>query len=89
MGDDVFRIIVYCIAAFHASMLSVKNGRLFGVGLMIIFGTFIYRDFAHLAWGLTGPDTAMVGDIGAAILIATTLYDMGVDFLRKRKNQEK
>ena len=83
--DEVFRILVYILAAIHSSRLSIKNGRMFGFGITIIFGTFVYRVFANLAGGLTGPDTAMVGNIGASFLIAATLYDMGVDFLRKRK----
>lgn len=83
--DEVFRILVYVLAAIHAAKLSMKNGRMFGFGLTIIFGTFVYRVFAYVAWGLTGPETAMVGNIGASFLIATTLYDMGVDFIRGRK----
>lgn len=83
--DEVFRIVVYVIVSFHSANLSIRNGRLFGIGLSVIFGTFIYRVFANLAWGMSGPDTAMVGNIGASFLIATTMYDMGVDYVRQRK----
>ena len=83
--DEVFRILVYILAAIHSARLSIRNGRMFGFGVTIIFGTFVYRVFASLVGGLTGPDTAMVGNIGASFLITATLYDMGVDFLRGRK----
>lgn len=74
MGE-IFRILVYAVAVWHSAELSMRNGRVYGFALSILFLSFIYRVFSFVAWGQSGSQTAFWGNIAAVILISAILYD--------------
>lgn len=77
---EISRTFSYLVFSAYAVQLSLKNGRMFGIGSMVIFSGFSFRMGASLVLGWDRPSTSMISTVGVMVCWAAMLWDMYSDF---------